>query len=98
MKSVPLVFAATVLAVAIPARVNTPAQATTSATPTFNKDVAPIVFNNCVTCHRPNQVAPMSLTSYKEVRPWARAMKDKVLRGEMPPWRADGRYGVFRND
>jgi mono/diheme cytochrome c family protein len=98
MKSAALVFAATVLAVAIPAQVNTPAQATNGATLTFNKDVAPIVFNNCVTCHRPNQVAPMSLMSYKEVRPWARAIKDKVLRGEMPPWRADARYGSFRND
>ena len=98
MKRVPLVFAATVLAVAIPAGVDTPAQVPTSATPTFNKDVAPIVFSNCVTCHRPNQVAPMSLMSYKEVRPWARAIKDKVLRGEMPPWRADARYGTFRND
>ena len=98
MRSVRLVFAATLLAVAIPASVNTPAQTATGAGPTFNKDVAPIVFNNCVTCHRPNQVAPMSLTSYKEVRPWARAVKDKVLRGEMPPWRADGRYGTFRND
>ncbi|MBI3049084.1 MAG: hypothetical protein HYY76_12325 [Acidobacteria bacterium] len=40
----------------------------------------------------------MSLMSYREVRPWARAIRDKVLRGEMPPWRADGRYGTFRND
>ena len=98
MKVARLVFAATVLAVAIPARISIPAQSTAGAAPTFNQDVAPIVFNNCVTCHRPNQVAPMSLMSYKEVRPWARAIKDKVLRGEMPPWRADGRYGTFRND
>ena len=98
MRAAPLVLAATVLAVAIPARISTPAQGTTGAAPTFNKDVAPIVFSSCVTCHRPNQVAPMSLLSYKEVRPWARAIKDKVLRGEMPPWRADGRYGTFRND
>ena len=97
MKTAPLVLAATVLAVAIPAGVTTPAQLTTP-TPTFNKDVAPIVFNACVTCHRPNQIAPMTLMSYKEVRPWARAMKDKVLKGEMPPWRADGRFGTFRND
>jgi hypothetical protein len=98
MKSVPLVFAATVLAVVIPAGVHTPAQGPASVTPTFNRDIAPIVFNSCATCHRPNQVAPMSLTSYKEVRPWARAIKDKVLRGDMPPWRADARYGTFRND
>jgi mono/diheme cytochrome c family protein len=98
MRITPLVFVATLLAVAIPGRVSTPAQGSTSGAPTFNKDVAPIVFSNCVTCHRPNQVAPMSLMSYREVRPWARAIKDKVLRGEMPPWRADPRYGSFRND
>ena len=68
------------------------------ATPTFNHDVAPIIFNNCVSCHRPNQVAPMSLMSYQEVRPWARAIKDKVIKGEMPPWFADARFGKFRNE
>jgi len=94
MKLATLVFAATVLAVATPTSVGTQA----APTPTFNKDVAPVVFSTCVTCHRPNQVAPMSLMSYAQVRPWARAIKDKVLRGEMPPWRADGRYGTFRND
>src|ERR1700676_1136044 len=66
--------------------------------PTFNKDVAPIIFNNCVSCHRPNQIAPMSLMSFKEVRPWARAIKDKALRREMPPWFPDPRFGEFRND
>ena len=66
--------------------------------PTFNKDVAPIVFNNCVSCHRPNQIAPMSLMSYQEVRPWARAIKNKVVKREMPPWFADPRFGEFRND
>src|ERR1700733_3610054 len=66
--------------------------------PTFNKDVAPIIFNNCVSCHRPNQIAPMSLTSYKEVRPWARALKDKVVKRQMPPWFADPRFSEFSND
>ena len=73
------------------------AQHETSATPTFNQDVAPILFNNCVTCHSPGQVAPMSLLSYKEARPWARAIKRKVAAREMPPWFADPRFGVFRN-
>ena len=40
----------------------------------------------------------MSLTSYSEVRPWARAIRDKVISGEMPPWHADPRYGTFRNE
>jgi hypothetical protein len=94
MRTAPLVFGAALLVFGLPTQVGTQVQ----SAPTFNKDVAPIVFAHCATCHRPNQVAPMSLTSYREVRPWARAMKDKVLRGEMPPWRADGRYGTFRND
>lgn len=68
------------------------------STPTFNKDVAPIIFNSCASCHRPDQIGPMSLLSYKDVRPWARAIKAKVVRGEMPPWFADPRFGEFRND
>ena len=74
------------------------AAAPAATSPTFNKDVAPIVFNNCVSCHRPNQIAPMSLMSYEEVRPWARAIKNKVSKREMPPWFADPRFGEFRND
>ena len=65
--------------------------------PTFNTDVAPIIFNNCASCHRDGQVAPMSLTSYQEARPWARAIKDKVVSREMPPWHADSRFGRFKN-
>ena len=76
----------------------TPLAAQAASSPTFNKDIAPIIFDNCVRCHRPSQVAPMSLMSYKEIRPWARAIKTKVLKGEMPPWYADPRYGEFSND
>ena len=68
------------------------------ATPTFNKDVAPILWRNCATCHRPNQIAPMSLLSYKDARPWAKAMKMKVTDREMPPWFSDSRFGRFTND
>ncbi len=74
------------------------AAAPAGASPTFNKDVAPIVFNSCVSCHRPNQIAPMSLMSYKEARPWARAIKDRVTKREMPPWFADPRFGHFANN
>ena len=66
--------------------------------PTFSSDVAPIVFENCVICHRPGEVAPMSLTSYDTVRPWARAVKAKVVSREMPPWHADPAFGRFKND
>jgi len=74
-----------------------PAQAP-AGVPTFNADIAPILFANCVTCHRPGEVAPMSLLTYDEVRPWARAIKAKVLTREMPPWFADPQFGKFRNE
>ena len=65
---------------------------------TFSKDVAPIVFTKCASCHRPGEVAPMSLTSFKEVRPWAGAIREKVASRVMPPWHADRAYGAFRNN
>ena len=65
--------------------------------PTFNADVAPILYENCASCHREGQVAPMSLTSYREARPWARAIKTKVVAREMPPWFADPRFGKFKD-
>ena len=67
-------------------------------TPTYNADVGPILLDNCASCHRPNQVAPMTLLSYKDARPWARAIKAKVAAREMPPWFADPRFGTFSND
>ena len=75
-----------------------PSSAAAAAGPTFTKDVAPIVFDKCVSCHRPGEVAPMSLLTYEEVRPWAKAIEAKVKSGEMPPWGADPRYGKFSND
>ncbi len=65
---------------------------------TFNKDVAPILFKNCAECHRPGEAAPMSLLSYKEARPWARSIREKVVSREMPPWHADPHVGQFSND
>ena len=67
-------------------------------TPTYNQDVGPILLGNCASCHRPNQIAPMSLLSYRDARPWARAIKAKVEAREMPPWFADPRFGEFSND
>jgi len=66
--------------------------------PTFTKDVAPIVFNRCAACHRAGEVAPMSLLTYNEVRPWVKSIVAKVTSREMPPWMADPRYGTFSND
>src|SRR5262249_939046 len=74
-----------------------PAPAATTAT--FTKDVAPIVFDKCVSCHRKGEVAPMTLTSYEEVRPWAKVIKNKVTSREMPPWFADPAHTLkMRND
>ena len=65
-------------------------------TPTFTKDVAPILFENCVSCHRPNHLAPMSLMTYDDARPWARAVKTKVLARVMPPWGADSSIRAYK--
>ena len=67
-------------------------------TPTFAKDIAPILYENCVACHRPNHLAPMSLITYADARPWARAVKTKVLAREMPPWGADSSVRAYKND
>ena len=65
---------------------------------TFAKDVAPILYKSCVECHRPTMFAPMSLVTYEDVRPWARAIKRRVSAREMPPWTADSAPGYFKND
>ena len=65
---------------------------------TYSRDVAPILFENCAACHRPGEIAPMSLHTYDEVRPWAKSIREKVVKREMPPWFADPAHGVFQND
>jgi hypothetical protein len=67
------------------------------AAPTFNKDVLPILQKNCQACHRPGEVAPMSLLSYSDARPWAKAIKAAVSTRVMPPWFADPNVGHFSN-
>jgi hypothetical protein len=69
-----------------------------ASTPTFNRDVAPILYANCTNCHRPGEIAPMSLLTYKDARPWARSISNQVARGVMPPWHADPAHGEFLND
>src|SRR5215471_13089809 len=68
------------------------------AAPTFTRDVAPIFYKSCVICHRPGEIAPMSLMDYKTARPWAKSIREAVVRRKMPPWFADPRYGHFSND
>src|SRR4030095_2579404 len=67
---------------------------------TFTKDVAPILQRHCQVCHRPGAIAPMSLLTYEDARPWARAIKEKVVRREMPPWYIDKNIGIteFKDD
>src|SRR5580765_2696372 len=72
--------------------------ATAAPSVTFAKDVAPILHAKCVGCHRAGEVAPMSLITYQEARPYARAIKDKVVSRTMPPWFADPQFGSFAND
>src|ERR1700676_4693512 len=68
------------------------------AGPTFTKDVAPILYKNCVSCHRAGEMAPMSLLEYKSARAWAKAIREAVITRKMPPWFADPRFGHFSND
>src|SRR5262245_47680442 len=67
---------------------------------TFSKDVAPIFQKKCQECHQPNSIAPMSLITYQDVRPWARSIKERVSTRQMPPWHIDRSVGVqkFKND
>jgi hypothetical protein len=91
-------FAATFLVFISAARAGGGGDRKRAPTVTFSKDVAPIFYKSCVGCHRPNDVAPMSLLTYKEARPWARSIKEKVVTREMPPWHADPHFGEFTND
>src|SRR5690242_15668152 len=65
---------------------------------TFAKDVAPILYNRCVGCHRAGEVAPMPLVTFEDARPWAKSIKRRVTAREMPPWGADPRFGTFKDD
>jgi hypothetical protein len=78
-----------------------PTKAGASAKPvTFTKDIAPIFQEKCEACHRKDSMAPMSLVSYEEVRPWARSIKERVITHQMPPWHLDKTVGIqqFQND
>ncbi len=65
---------------------------------TYTKDVSPILNANCLACHRAGQMAPMAFTSYEEVRPWAKSIREMVSAKKMPPWHATQHVGTFVND
>ena len=89
-----LVAMSGVLAIAVPSL------ADPSKPVTFSRDVAPILQAKCQECHQPNSIAPMSLITYQEVRPWARSIRERVAARQMPPWHIDRSVGVqkFKND
>src|SRR5262245_62599595 len=96
-----LALLATVTVLAIAATGASAQQAApTQAQVTFTKEVAPIFYRSCVRCHRPDEIAPMSLLTYNDARPWARAIKERVLKREMPPWFLDKTIGIqkYQND
>ena len=67
---------------------------------TFTKDIAPIFQEKCQACHRADSMAPMSLVTYEETRPWAKAIRERVIKHEMPPWHINQTVGIqeFKND
>jgi hypothetical protein len=76
------------------------AQTSSARAVTFAKDVAPILQKSCQNCHRPGSIGPMALLTYEDARPWARSMKDRVSRRQMPPWHVDKTVGIhkFKDD
>ena len=77
-----------------------PVLAQSSASPTYSRDVAPILQENCQVCHREGSIGPKPWTSYEEVRPFARMIKNRVVSRQMPPWPMDKSIGIqaFKND
>jgi hypothetical protein len=95
------IFAAATLCAAVCAGAQLHAQsaATPPAVgPTFSRDVAPVFYKNCTSCHRAGEIGPMSLVTYQDARPWAKSIAAKVAAGAMPPWHADPASGEFVND
>jgi hypothetical protein len=64
----------------------------------FSKDIAPIIYEHCAGCHRAGEIAPMSLLTYEDVRPWAASIRQQVASGAMPPWHSAAPKGQFSND
>ena len=88
------------LAIAVMLSAVVTAYGATSQPVTFSKDVAPIFQAKCQECHQPNSIAPMSLITYQDARPWAKAIRERVITRQMPPWHIDRSVGVqkFKND
>lgn len=96
-KRAALVVLISIAALPLLARVAARSEAAGTA-PTFYRSVLPILQSHCQRCHRPGEIAPMPLVTYREARPWAARVKDVVTSKKMPPWFADPRYGRFADD
>jgi mono/diheme cytochrome c family protein len=88
----------TILVLAVVAAMAAASNKSDASSVTFTKDVAPIIYSRCAECHRPGEIAPMSLMTYQEARPWAKSIRERVVERSMPPWTADPRYGHWAND
>src|ERR1051325_3518561 len=75
-----------------------PPSAAPNGKPTFNREVVRIFQQNCQSCHHPGDIAPFSLMTYREARPWARSIQEKVVLRQMPPWKAAAGCGTFDNE
>jgi peroxiredoxin len=65
---------------------------------TWTRDIGPVLQQHCIVCHRPGQVAPFALTTYRQARGWAETIREVVREGRMPPWHASPEHGRFAND
>jgi mono/diheme cytochrome c family protein len=88
------------LLLSVPSFAGEPTKASANAPVTYSKDIAPIFQEKCQDCHRKDSMAPMSLVTYEEARPWARSIKERVVQHQMPPWHLDRSVGIqsFQND
>src|SRR6185503_12562383 len=96
-QGVPLTALVAAIIVLVP--VHSQAQSAPNAI-TFTKDIAPIFQEKCESCHRTDSIAPMSLVTYEEARPWAKAIRERIITRQMPPWHIDKTVGIqkFKND
>jgi hypothetical protein len=90
-----LLVSITALALAL---VATPAWSADATTPTYSRDIAPLMQDKCVECHRTQGLAPFNLESYEQVRAWSRSIHKEVPAGRMPPWGLDPEVGEWAND
>src|ERR1700755_1231955 len=97
MRLHPAILCIIPVAIALGADTNTAARP--AATP-FSTGGGPVLERSRQNCHRPGSIAPMSLLTYKDARPWARSIKEKVVRRQMPPWHIDRNVGItkFKDD